>query len=112
MRKGGTDSEDLQEWTLKFSEDSKRLRNSVDTFDNWLANGNLPWAAYCEFMSGCLIALDKQPVICLVGVRETWRHLFSKIFLKVTEPEATMLCQDDQLCSRLEALISWLHVLR
>ena len=28
---------------------------------------------------------------------------FSKIVLKVTGPEATMVCQDDQLCARLKA---------
>ena len=48
-------------------------------------------------MSGRLIALDKQPGVRPVGVGETWRRLFAKIILKVTGPEATMACQDDQL---------------
>ena len=54
-------------------------------------------------MSGQLIALDKQPGVYLVGVGETWWRLFSKIALKVTGPEATMVCQDDQLCAGLKA---------
>ena len=43
---GGTESEALQGWPLKFGEDSTRLRNSVENFVDWLANGNSPWAAY------------------------------------------------------------------
>ena len=50
-------------------------------------------------MSGRLIALDKQPGVRPVGVGETLRHLFAKIVLKVTVQEATMACQDDQLCA-------------
>ena len=69
----------------------------------WLANGSSPWASYRTFMSCHLIALDKQPGVRPVGVGETWRRLFSKIVLKVTGPEATMSCQDDQLCDRLKA---------
>ena len=50
-------------------------------------------------MYGRLISLDKQPVVRPVGVGETWQHLFDKIVLKVTGPEETMACKDDQLCS-------------
>ena len=75
----------------------------METFVDWLANGSPPWAAYCAFMSGRLIALDKQPGIWPVGVGETLRRIFAKIVLKVTGPETTMACQDDQLCAELKA---------
>ena len=68
----------------------------------WLANGSLPWAAYRSFMSGLLSTLDKQPGVRPVGIGETWHSIFSKIVLKVTVPEATMACQDDQLCAGLK----------
>ena len=55
---GGTDSEALQGWLLKSGEESTRLRNNVETFVDWLANGSPPWAAYCEFMSGWLIEIS------------------------------------------------------
>ena len=54
-------------------------------------------------MSCRLIALEKQPGVRPVGVGETWRRLFSKTVLKVTVPEETMACQDDQLCVGLKA---------
>ena len=56
-------------------------------------------------MSGRLIAIEKQPGVCPVGVGETWRRLFTNIVLKVTGPEVTMACQDDQLWDRLKAVI-------
>ena len=83
---GGTESEALQGWLLKFREDSKRLRTSVETFVDWLSNGSPPWAAYRAFMYGRMIEIDKQPGVRPVGVGETWRRLFSEIVLKVMGP--------------------------
>ena len=62
--------------------------------------------AYCAFMSGRLIALDKQPGVRPVGVGETWRRLISKIVLKVTGPEVTIVCQGEHLCARRKAGIN------
>ena len=101
----GTEYKALQRWLLKFGENSNRLRYSVETFVYWIANGSLPWVAYCSFMSRRLIALAKHTGVRPVGVEETWRRLFSKIVLKFTGPEATMACQDEQLCAGLEAVI-------
>ena len=69
---GGTDSEALQGWLLKFREDRKKLRISVKYFVDWLANKIPPWAGYQVFMSGRLIASDKQPSLCQVSAGETW----------------------------------------
>ena len=62
--------------------------------------------AYCTFMSGRFISLDKHPGVRPVGVGETWRRLFSKIILTVKGLEATMVCHDDQLCAGLKAGIN------
>ena len=75
---GGTDSEALQWWLLKFGGHSKKLRISVEYFVDWLANTIPSWVAYQEFMTGCLIALDKLPSVHPVGAWEIWRQLFAK----------------------------------
>ena len=103
---GGTDSEALQGWLLKLGEEITRLRNSVESFVDWLANGNLTWAAYRSFMSGQLILLNKHPGLRPVGVGETWQRFFANILIKVTRVEAAMPCQDDQLCARLKVGIN------
>ena len=75
----------------------------MEAFIYCLANKSLPWAAYFAFMSGCLVVLHKQPGVQPIVVRETWRRIFDKIVLKVTGPENTMACQDDQLFDSLKA---------
>ena len=80
---------------MKFGADSTRLNIRVGTFVDWISNGSLPWTDYRAFMFGHLIALDKPPGVRLVGVGETWRRFFANILLKVTGPEATMVCKDD-----------------
>ena len=102
---GGMDLEALQGWILKFWEDSKTLCTRIDFFVNWMVNESSPWAAYRAFMPGRLIVLNKQPDVRLVGVVEIWRHLFAKIALKVTGPEATMAFQVEQMCTVLKAVI-------
>ena len=54
-------------------------------------------------MSGRPIALDKQHGMHPVGVRETLRRILSKIVIKVKGTEATMACQDEQMCAGLKA---------
>ena len=56
-------------------------------------------------MSGRLIVLGKQPGVCPVRVRKSWRRIFDKIVIKVTGSEYTMACQDDQLYARIKAVI-------
>ena len=65
---GDTDSEAIQGCLLKFGEDITRISTSVETFVDWIVNESPPWAAYCAFMSGQMIALDKQPFVRPVGV--------------------------------------------
>ena len=68
---GSTDSEALQGWLLNFGEGSTRLSTSVENFIDWLVNGSPPRAAYCAFISGRLISIDKQPDVSPVSVGET-----------------------------------------
>ena len=85
---GGTDSVSLQHWLLRFGAASAELRLIVGDFVEWLGNGRPPWAAYRALMSGWMIALDKQPGIRPVRVRETFRHMMAKCLLQVYGPEA------------------------
>ena len=64
---GGTDSEALQGWLIKFGEDIK-ICTSIEIFVNWITNKSPTWGAYCAFMSEHLITLEKQPDIRLLGV--------------------------------------------
>ena len=102
---GVKELEALQGWILKFGDDRKRHRTSVETIVKCLENKSSHWTTYREVMSGRLIALGKQLGVCLVGVGETWRHLFANIVIRVTVSEATSMCQKEQLCDGLKAVI-------
>ena len=85
---GGTYSEALQGWLIKFW-DHRFFLICVESFVDWLENQNPPWISYQEFMYGCLIALDKIPGVRPAGVGEMWRRFFAKFVLKVTGSKAT-----------------------
>ena len=74
-------------------------------FFDWLDNKRLPWASYRAFIFVRLIAIDKEPDFFPVIVGETWRRLFAKCVLRVTEPKLSIACQDDQLCAGLKVVI-------
>ena len=97
------ESEALQRCILKFVEDRKKLRTSVEIFVDWMDDRSPPWSTYREFVSDYLIALDKQPGVHIIVVGETWRLLFVKCVLRVTGPESTKVCQDEHICARLKA---------
>ena len=97
--------EALQGRVLKLGEDRKKLCISVELFIDWQANKNLPWSAYHAFVSGCLITLENNSIVCPVGVGETWRFLFSKFVLNFTGTKSTNMCHYYQICSELKEVI-------
>ena len=101
----GTDLEALQGWILKSGEDSKKLCISVEIFVDWPTNKNPPWAAYCAFISGRLIVLDKNTGVRPVSIGETWIFLFAKCVMKSTGPETTNEFKYGHICARLKAVI-------
>ena len=100
---GGKESEALHGYILKSVEDIKILRTSMETFIDWIFNESPLWTTCRAYISGRLIALEKQPDMRMVGVGETWRHLFDKIVLKVKGPEDKMLCQYEHMCAGINA---------
>ena len=102
---------EVRTWTfiqgriLKSGGGIKILRTTVEIFIHWIANRSPPWAAYCTFMSGRLIVLEKQPGIHPVGIGKNWKRLFDKFLLSVIGPESTSACQDDHTCAGLKAVI-------
>ena len=86
------------------------------TVENFVSMSNIlwnvypkktPWAASQEFISSCMITLDKIPRVRTVGVGETWCRLFEKCVLKVTGYDATHACMDGHLCGVLKEVINW-----
>ena len=110
---GRTYSVSLRHWLLQFGAASGELRLIVGDFVDWLGNGQPPWAAYRDLMSGRMISRDKQPGIRPVRVGETWRIIMAKCLLRVMGPEAKAACGTTQLAVGVEEGIEGaIHAMR
>eukprot|EP00957_Ditylum_brightwellii_P100489 7660363-Ditylum_brightwellii.AAC.1 len=94
-----------QGWLLCFCAASCCLHKSVAAVACWLANTLPAWAAYRAIVTGRLIALDKCPGVCPVGVGEILLCMLSKCIIPVCGEEATTVCSTHQLCLGLKASI-------
>ena len=54
-------------------------------------------------MACCLVALDKRPKVCLVGIAETLCRALAKLVMREDGYQAKTVCGNLQLCSGLEA---------
>ena len=62
-----------------------------------------PWAAYREVMACRLVALDKIPGVCPVGIGETLLRALAKLVMRAAGDQAKMECGNIQLCAVLKA---------
>ena len=53
-------------------------------------------------MACCLVALDKPPRVCPVGIGETLRRALAKLIMRSDGDQAKMACGNLQLCAGLE----------
>ena len=70
-----------------------------------MAKSSLPWAAYCTIMTCRLVALDKIPGVCPVGIREMLHRDLAKLVMREAGYQAKTVCGNLQLCAGLEASI-------
>ena len=70
---------------------------------HWMANSSPPWDAYCTLMACCLVALDKMPGVCPVGIGETLRRPLDKLIMRSAGDQSKTTCGNIQLCAGLEA---------
>jgi hypothetical protein len=99
----GTDAGDLRNWLLRFGRESEVFCTEMAAWASWIANASPPWAAYRAMMSCRLVALDKQPGVCPVGIGEIYHRLWAKSLLKVVGMQATVACGNYNLCAGLAA---------
>ena len=61
-----------------------------------------PWAAYCELMACRLVALDKRPGVCSVGIGETLCRALAKLVMRAAGDQSKTAYGNLQLCADLE----------
>ena len=99
----GAEAMELHNWLLRFGCASEELRVVVARLADWMANSSPPWAAYRALMACCLVALDKRPGVCPVGIGETLRRALAKLVMRAAGDQAKTACGNLQLCAGLGA---------
>ena len=97
----GFDSTALQNMLLQHGHASKRLRQVLANFANWLANSFPPWAAYRALMMCREVAFSKTKGIRPLGIGDIFRRFLAKLIVLKAGPYATNACGADQLCAGL-----------
>ena len=85
----------LQQYLLRHGGASRWFCQTIAKMAEWLANTSLLWARYRSIMASRLIALDKCPGVCPIGVGKTLRRLLAKCILAVAGKEAKLACGTD-----------------
>ena len=67
-----------------------------------MANSSPPWDDYCALMACRLVALDKRPGVCPVGIGETLRRDLAKLIMRAAGDQAKIACGNLKLCPGLE----------
>ena len=82
---------------------SEELRVAVDRLTDWMANSSPPWDAYCSLIACRLVALDKRPGVCPMGIWEILRRDLAKIVMRASGDQAKIACGNLQLRAGLKA---------
>jgi hypothetical protein len=96
------DAEMLKNWLLCQGAQSKRLREVMALWVDWLSNGSSPYAAYRAVNTVRITALDKTPGVRPLGVGKSWMRLWSEDYSHTkTKVAATNACGNTQMCAGL-----------
>ena len=94
----------LRNWILCLGCASEELRVVVTRLSDWMATPPPPpWAAYRALMACRLVALDKRPGVCPVGIGETLFMALDKLVTRAAGYQEKTACGNLQLCAGLEA---------
>ena len=101
----GAEAMDLRNWLLCFGCVSEELRVVIASLTDLMAHSSPPWASYSALMACRLVALDKRPGVCPVGIGETLRRALAKFVMRAPGEQAKTACGNLQLCAGLKASI-------
>ena len=96
---------ELNNWLLHFGCASEYFRVVVADLANWMDDSSSPWSNYHSLMACRLVALDKRPGVCPVGMGDTLRQDIAKLVMRAAGDQAKKDCGSLQLCAVLEAVI-------
>uniref|UniRef100_A0A0G4I6N4 Uncharacterized protein n=1 Tax=Chromera velia CCMP2878 TaxID=1169474 RepID=A0A0G4I6N4_9ALVE len=100
-RPSGFDSTQLRTAVLSLGRESRELREELANLATEMGRRVFEWDQVKALMACRLVALDKCPGVCPVGIGEAIRRLLGKAVMKETREELQEACGANQLCSGL-----------
>ena len=97
---GGCDAGHWRDVLLRFGAHSSRLRDAVAVLARQLLNSIVLWDDINALVANHLIALDKCPGVCPIGIRETLQRVIGKAECYATRVDVELACGSDQLYGR------------
>uniref|UniRef100_A0A0G4I0N2 Reverse transcriptase domain-containing protein n=1 Tax=Chromera velia CCMP2878 TaxID=1169474 RepID=A0A0G4I0N2_9ALVE len=99
----GLDSTQLRIAVLSLGRESRELREELANLATEMGRRVFEWDQVKALMACRLVALDKCPGVCLVGIGEAIRRFLRKAVMKETREEQLLqeACGADQQCSGL-----------
>ena len=97
----GAEDVEMRNWLLCVGCASEELRVVVTILAYWMDNSSPPWATYHALMACRLVALDKRPGLCPVGIGETLCWALFKLIMRAAGDQAKTACE---ICSCARAL--------
>jgi len=100
---GGCDAGHWKDVLLHFGAHSSRLCNVVVALTHRLLNSIVPWNDIRALVANHLIALDKCPGVCPIGIGETLRCVIGKVVCYATRVDFELAYGSDQLCGDVKS---------
>ena len=101
----GAEAIELRNWLLHFGCASEEVRFIVARLADWMANSYPPWSAYFSLMACRLVALDKNPWVIPIGIREDLCRALAKLVLREASDQTKTDFGQLHICSGVEAII-------
>ena len=99
---GGCDSSHWHDILLCYGASSAQLRDSIAALCRRICNSIVPWDDIRALVASHLIALNKCPGVCPIGIGETLRRIIGKAVCLATHIDAALVCGSDQLCASVK----------
>ena len=101
----GDEATKLSNWLLCFRFTSEEIRVVIADLYGWMTNSSPLWDNYYALMACRLMALDKRPGVCPIGIGDILRRSVTKLIIRASGDQAKMAYGSLQLCAVLEAEI-------
>ena len=99
----GLNSQGWRHLCTSFRKASSNLCNSVALLARRICTTTVDSAGLAPLTACSLVALDKCPGVCPVGIGETIRRIIAKAILRIIGPEIQEAAGSSQLCAGLES---------